>query len=115
MLNKLIAVFLTLLFVVVLVQGQDQVRRGPPDYCIKGVYHLLDHYHKDAPSPEENNFPECTSWQSSSCCTYELANDLSQLATHEGIYNFTYDLCGSLSPGCAQYFKVISNEVKISL
>ena len=109
MFDKFIIVCLTLLFLVAfIVRGQDQVQRGPPDYCIRGEYHLLDHYHKDAPSPEENNFPECTSWQNSSCCTRDLAVDLYRLADHQGLCNFSYDLCGALSSECAQYFKVKS-------
>ena len=108
MFKKLATVCMPLLFMVTLVQGEDQVQLGPPDHCIKGDFHLLDHYHKDAPSPEGKNFRECTSWQSSSCCTHALADDLYRLASSEGIYNFTYDLCGSLSPSCAEYFKVLS-------
>ena len=109
MFDKTIAVSLALLLVVVWVQGQAHVQRGPPNHCIKGEYHYLDHYHKDVPSSEENDFPECTSWQNSSCCTRALADDLSRLATHQLLYNFTFDHCGSLSPECARYLKVKSN------
>lgn len=108
MFDKKVIACLTLLFIVVLVQGQDQVQPGPPDKCFRGDYHLLDHYHKRIPSPEGNNFPECTSWQSSSCCTHALANDISRLELHQGLYNFMYQVepCGSLSPECARYIKV---------
>ena len=108
MFDKTIAVSLAFSFIVVWVQGQSQVQRGPPDHCIKGEYHYLDHYHKAAPSPEENDFSECTSWQNSSCCTHALADDLSRLATHQLLYNFTFDYCGSLSIECARYLKVKS-------
>ena len=112
MLNKLIAPSLTLLllFLVVLVKGQDQVQRGPPDRCFKGLYHLYDHFHKDVPSPEVGNFPECTSWQKLSCCTADLANELSRVGSHHGLYNYSYDLCNGLSPECAKYAKVFSNN-----
>ena len=52
MFDKFSIICLTLPFVVVLVQGQDQVQRGPPDFCIRSEFsHFLDHYYKDAPSP----------------------------------------------------------------
>ena len=106
----LVTVSLTLLLVVVSpgMQGQDLIQPGPPDFCFKGDDHVLDHFHKDAPSPEENDFPECTSWQESSCCTHALADELSRFSKALGdrLYNFTVGQCGSLSQECAQYIRV---------
>ena len=106
MLDKLIAPYLTLLlFLVVLVEGQDQVQRGPADHCFKGDFHLYDYFHKDTPSPEVGNFPEYTSWKNLSCCTSDLANELAQLARHQGLYNYTFDLCNGFSSECTKYMK----------
>ena len=107
MFDKFSIVCLTLPFVVVLVQGQDQVQRGPPDFCFSSeISHFLDRYHKDTPSPEENNFPECTSWQNFSCCTHALADDLSRVTTQQGLYNIRFDRCAPVSQECARYLKV---------
>ena len=98
----------------ILVQGQEQnhVQPGPPDFCIKNDFHVKDQYHKDAPSPETNALQTCQSWQNLSCCTNTLTVTLSSLNNSQGIYNFTYDLCGTLSPNCAKFMRVSSIPVK---
>ena len=109
MFDKLFITCLTLLFMVVtvvFVEGQDQVQPGPPDYCIRSENHFFHHYHKDTPSPEGNDFRECTSWQNSSCCTHALADDFSSLATQQGVYSFSFAHCEPVSSKCARYLKV---------
>ena len=88
------------------VQGQDLVQPGPPEFCHKGDYHYDNLYHKDSPSPEDKDFPECTSWQESSCCTHALADEVSRFADGVGLYNWSQTHCGSLSQRCAEYFRV---------
>ena len=89
------------------VQGQDLVQPGPPEFCPKGDFHYDNLYHKDSPSPEDKDFPECTSWQHSSCCTYALADEVSRFANGAGLYNLSRTHCGPLSQGCAEYHKVL--------
>ena len=75
-------------------------------FASRSSYTTLMKYHKDVPSPEESDLPECQSWKkSSTCCTHDLTVALNQSKT-VGLYNFTHDLCGSLSPECAQYLRV---------
>ena len=88
------------------VGGQDLVQPGPPEFCHKGDFHLEDIYHKDSPSPEDRNFPECTSWQESSCCTHALADEMYRSGNGVGLYNFSWAHCGELSQECADYLKV---------
>lgn len=82
------------------------MQQGPPNHCFKGGFHLYDHFHKDTPSPEEENFPECTSWKNLSCYTFHLVNEISLVGTHLGLYNISYDLCNRLSVECVKYLKV---------
>ena len=100
MLVKLV-VSLSLLAAVVLVQGQEvvTVQPGPPDVCLEGPFH------KDVPSPEEKEFHECLSWQNEACCNLELSMTIDR---HKavGLYNYSWDLCGTLSPECEEFIKV---------
>ena len=82
-----------------LVQGQSVVRPGPPDTCLEGPFH------KDVPSPEEEQFDECLSWQNEACCNLELSMSIDR---HKavGLYNYSWDLCGTLSPECEEFIKV---------
>ena len=59
---------------------------GPPEFCHKTDYHYDSLYHKDTPSPEDKDFPKCTSWQHSSCCTHTLADEVSRFADGVGLY-----------------------------
>ena len=77
----------------------QQTMPGPPDFCLEGIYH------KDTPSPEEEDFTECLSWQNLACCTIDLAETI-RISETLGLYNYTYD-CGSLSTECEGYFKVL--------
>ena len=102
-------VLLTILLSMVLwVQGEipkGYIQPGPPDFCHKGPFHVEDAFHKDTPSPEDSSFQECLSWQDLSCCTHALTVEI-QRHENQGLYNWTYDTCGSLSPECAKYLKV---------
>ena len=94
---------LSLLAAFVLVQGQELVTQqpGPPDYCLEGPFH------KDVPLPEEEEFDECLSWQNEACCNLQLSMTIDQ---HKavGLYNYSWDICGTLSPECEEFIKVIN-------
>ena len=79
---------------------QEFVFPGPPDTCLTGPYH------KDVPSPEEEGFDECLSWQNKTCCTVEVAKIIDDHKA-EGLYNYSWDLCGPLSQECEVFIKVI--------
>ena len=99
-----ITVCLILLFVVA---GEELVQPGPPDSCFKTSFHINDEYHKDVPSPEGSEFPECRSWNKSSCCTLALAETLKERGKVQGLYNFSHDLCDqNISASCAEYLRV---------
>lgn len=104
-----IIICLTLLFVVA---GEELAQPGPPDSCFKTSFHINDEYHKDVPSPEGSEFPECQSWKESSCCTLALAETLSKRGKVQGLYNFSHDLCDqNISAACAEYLRVCTIAV----
>ena len=74
-------------------------RPGPPDTCLAGPFH------KDVPSPESEEFDECLSWQSKACCNVEVPRTIDR---HKavGLYNYSWDLCGTLSQECETFIKV---------
>ena len=82
-----------------LVQGDGFVQPGPPDFCLQGPFH------KTTPGPEEEEFTECLSWQNNTCCNVALSESISR---HKavGLYNYSWDLCGTLSPQCEEFIKV---------
>ena len=90
---------LSLLATAALVQGQEVVQPGPPDFCLEGPFH------KDVPSPEEEQFHECLSWQNEACCNLQLSMTIDR---HKavGLYNYSWDICGTLSPQCEEFIKV---------
>ena len=81
------------------VQGDGSVQPGPPDFCLQGPFH------KSTPGPEEEEFSECLSWESNACCNVALSESISR---HKavGLYNYSWDLCGTLSPQCEEFIKV---------
>ena len=93
------AVFLCLLSAVAWTRGLEQFQPGPPDFCLEGPFH------KDVPSPEEEDFHECPSWQDNACCNLDLSISISRHKAF-GLYNYSWDLCGTLSPQCEEYIKV---------
>ena len=78
---------------------REQTMPGPPNFCLEGIYH------KDTPSAEEEDFTECFSWQDLACCTVNLAEMIRDSETRV-LYNYTPD-CGTLSPECEEYLKVL--------
>ena len=72
-------------------------------FTVSGV--INDHYNKDVRLPEGSDFPECQSWKESSCCTHALVEIVSRSKTL-ALYNFSKDLCGTISPACAEYLVV---------
>ena len=108
-----IIVCLTLLLVV---RGQELTQPGPPDFCFKTSFHINDQYHKDVPSPEGSDFPECQSWKESSCCTLALAETLNSKGKVQGLYNFSHELCeDNISPGCAEFLRVCTITVTMAI
>ena len=73
---------------------------GPPSTCLSGPYH------KKVPSPEEEEFDECLSWQNKACCNVDVPRIIDN---HKavGLYNYSWDLCGTLSQACEEFIKVI--------
>ena len=105
-----VIIYLTL---VVSVPGQELTQPGPPNFCFKTKsFHVNDQYHKEAPSPEGSDPPECQSWKESSCCTLALTETLSNHRKVEGLYNFSHELCDLISPPCAEYLRVCTIEVR---
>lgn len=94
-----LVVFLALLTLTACAAAQRLVRPGPPDFCLEGPFH------KDAPSPEEEQFSECLSWQDHACCNLDLSVSIS-MHQARGLYNYSWDVCGTLSPRCEEYIKV---------
>ena len=94
----------------VFVQGlAELIQPGPPDSCFKTKFiHRIDRYHKDVPSPEGSDFPDCQTWKELSCCTLALTEKISHSRTL-ALYNFTKDLCHPISPRCAEYLGVRKN------
>jgi len=72
---------------------------GPPDTCVKGPFH------RTAPAPEEAVFDECLSWQKKACCNTEVPRIIDN---HKavGLYNYSWDVCGTLSQACEEFIKV---------
>ena len=102
MLHKIV-VCLSFLNLVLLVQGLHQVQPGPPDYCLEGPFH------KDVPSPEEEDFHECLSWQDHACCNLDLSVSISRHKAR-GLYNYSWDLCSTLSQRCEEFIKVMMHD-----
>ena len=100
-----IFISVTLLLSVMMVLGEHLVQPGPPDFCIKDSSRQNDKYHKAVPSPEMGELRNCSAWQNLSCCTQALAEDLSR-NPFMGLYNWSHNVCGSLSPKCAEFMKV---------
>ena len=82
-----------------LVQGYGFVQPGAPDFCLQGPFH------KTTPGPEEEEFTECLSWQNNACCNVALSESIRR---HKavGLYNYSWDLCGTLSQQCEEFIKV---------
>ena len=97
------------LTLVVGVPGQELTQPGPPNFCFKNAFHVNDQYHKDAPSSEGSDLPECQSWKESLCCTLALMETLGNRSKVEGLYNFSHELCAPISPGCAEYLRVCTS------
>ncbi len=91
-----VAIFLLCISSTVLLKFE---RPGPPDTCISGPFH------KEVPSPEEEEFDECLSWQDKACCNVEVPRTIDR---HKavGLYNYTWDVCGTLSQECETFIKV---------
>ncbi len=80
-----------------LATGEEYSSPGAPDVCLEVPFH------KDTPSTEELN--ECVSWQDEACCNTALTMTIDN---HKavGLYNYSWDLCGTLSPECEEFIKV---------
>jgi folate receptor len=68
-----------------------------PDQC------HLDYYHKDAPTPEGEDFSECHPWHASSCC--HQATVMTPTAINEAYGpGYEWDRCGPMSQACERFF-----------
>jgi folate receptor len=68
-----------------------------PDQC------HLDYYHKDAPTPEGEDFTECHPWHASSCC--HQATVMTPKAINEAYgAGYEWDRCGPISQACERFF-----------
>ncbi len=83
--------------------GATFERPGAPDFCLEGPFH------KDVPSPEEEEFDECLSWQDKACCNVEVPRIIDN---HKavGLYNYSWDVCGVLSQECETFIKVTETK-----
>ncbi len=106
--SKASIVFACTLLLLVYCQQQDQPsfqnvaqyhKPGPPSTCLSGPFH------REIPSPEEAVFDECLSWQKKACCNTEVPRIIDN---HKavGLYNYSWDLCGTLSQECEEFIKV---------
>jgi len=68
-----------------------------PDQC------HLSYFHKDAPSPEGDDFTECHPWHASSCCRQATVVTPDALNTAYGP-GYQWDRCGPMSQACARFF-----------
>ena len=110
MLHKFIICLILSLLVFAL--GQEFIQPGPPDLCLKAKsIHINEQYHKEVPSPEGSDFPECQSWKEYSCCTQALTEILHRNRVI-GLYNFSHVLCGGTSPLCEEYLLVCKIAAK---
>ena len=109
------SVILLVLLVVVSVQGQEEVvRPGPPDVCPSRTFNVQ--FHKAVPSVEMGTLRNCSSYQDKlSCCTQALTDAISMLSIFEGLYNWSYNVCGNLSESCAQYTRVCAIIIMIAV
>ena len=96
-------VLLTILLSIVLcAQGEISeayIQPGPPDFCHRGSYHIM----LKTRSIKTPHRPKTA--VSRSACTHALTVEI-QRHENQGLYNWTYDTCGSLSPECAKYLRV---------
>ena len=101
---KLLSLSVLLISTVCVLGDHDKgfLQPGIPDTCLAGPFH------KDFPSPEEDTFSECLSWQNSSCCNIELSESIS-MHKSLGLYNYSWDVCSKdkpLSAECEVFIKV---------
>jgi hypothetical protein len=83
----------------------SQVQPGPPDFCLKGPYH------KPSPSIEDQDeFQECHSWSGNVSCCYATVTESISLYKARELYNYTWEVCGPLSPQCEKFIKVKNAE-----
>lgn len=68
-----------------------------PDSC------FLQYFHKDAPSPEDDNMSECHPWKNSACCDSETVTSARALNEAYGP-GYEWDRCGPMSDACQRFF-----------
>ena len=97
--NRYMILMIVVLSLEKLAAGNNFETPGPPNICLEGPYH------KDVPSPEEEDFHECLSWKNETCCNIELSMIIDR---HKavGLYNYSWDVCGTLSQECEEFIKV---------
>lgn len=68
-----------------------------PDTC------ELQYFHKEAPSPEGEDFTECLPWKEDACCHEATVTSAESLRMAYGP-GYEWDRCGPMSPECARFF-----------
>ncbi|CAJ1956809.1 unnamed protein product [Cylindrotheca closterium] len=68
-----------------------------PDKC------HLNYFHKEIPSPEDDNMSECHPWQNNACCNSDTVESGSALNAAYGP-GFEWDRCGPMSQACERFF-----------
>jgi len=63
----------------------------------------LQYFHKDAPTPEDENFTECHPWKENACCHRNTVKDVQTLRESYG-EGFEWDRCGPMSQACERFF-----------
>ena len=63
----------------------------------------LDYFHKDAPTPEGEDFTECHPWHANACCHEATVVTPQAIKTSYG-EGYEWDRCGPLSQACERFF-----------
>jgi folate receptor len=63
----------------------------------------LDYFHKDAPTPEGDDFTECHPWHANACCHNATVVSPVKLMESYGP-GYEWDRCGPLSQACERFF-----------
>jgi len=63
----------------------------------------LQYYHKDAPTPEDENFTECHPWKENACCHQNTVKNVETIRESYG-EGYEWDRCGPMSQACERFF-----------
>jgi len=63
----------------------------------------LQYLHKDAPTPEDDNFTECHPWKENACCQRDTVKDVETIRESYG-EGYEWNRCGPMSQACERFF-----------